>query len=402
MKKIAILGSTGSIGRQALEIIASMQESFAGSIEVKALAAGAGNLDLLCEQIRLFSPELVSLPDDKSARQLMEILAAKAGTFTGKPEIVYGQAGLVACATHRDVDTVLTAVVGMLGLVPTACAIKQGKTIALANKETLVAGGSVIMPMVKQFGATIVPVDSEHSAIFQSMHGFSTKDIRQIWLTGSGGPFRTKTREEMEDAPPEAALKHPNWSMGRKITIDSATMMNKGLEIIEARWLFDIEESRIRVVVHPQSILHSAVEFVDGSIVGQMGVPDMRLPIHLALNWPRRVVQEKVPKLDLTKLATLTFEEPDFKRFPCLRLAKQVAAQDDSSACVLNAANEILVEAYLEKKIRFGEIAHFIEAVLDKHKPETNASLDDLIQIDLWARSSARELIGDSKLALAR
>lgn len=399
MKKISILGSTGSIGRQALEIIASMQESDAGSVQVKALASGGSNLDLFCQQISQFSPDLVSLPDDKSAAALSQALSAQPGR---KPEIVYGQDGLVACATYSQVDTVLTAVVGMLGLVPTAEAIKQGKTIALANKETLVAGGSVIMPMIKQYGATIQPVDSEHSAIFQSMHGFSTNDIHQIWLTGSGGPFRMVSLEEMQDAPPEKALKHPNWNMGRKITIDSATMMNKGLEIIEARWLFDIEASRIRVVVHPQSILHSAVEFVDGSIVGQMGVPDMRLPIHLALNWPSRIMQDKVPKLDLTKLSTLTFEEPDFKRFPCLQLAKQVAAQDDSSACVLNAANEILVEAYLQKKVRFGEIAHFIELVLNKHKAKTNTSLDDLIQIDLWARSCARELIGDSKLALAR
>lgn len=383
-KKISLLGSTGSIGRQTLDIAAAHPEQ----IEVVAMAAGGSNLALFAEQIKQFKPKMVSVPGDTDRKLLKETLGSD---YRG--EILTGADGLENVAADNDAETVVTGVVGFLGLKPTARAIAKGKTIALANKETLVAAGAAVMPMIEKYKATIIPVDSEHSAIFQSMVGHTKKDIQAIWLTASGGPFRTWTREQIYSATKSDALKHPNWSMGQKITIDSATLMNKGLEIVEARWLFDIPADRIRVVVHPQSILHSAVEYVDGSIVGQMGLPDMRLPIHYALFYPERVYSERVPRLDLTTLSQLTFEEPDTERFPCLRIAQKVAREDNTSACVMNAANEVVVAAFLKDRIAFREIPQLIEEVLEKHNPVSKPSLDDILEADRWARQEADNLL---------
>lgn len=390
LKRIAVLGSTGSIGSQTLDIARSHPEDF----RVLTLAAGKRQLEKVAEQVVEFSPELVSVPDSASAEQLRQMLGSKSRQL----EIAHGASGLEACASHAPVDTVVSGVVGAMGIVPTAAAARAGKTIALANKETLVAAGAFIMSLCKKHGAAIVPVDSEHSAIHQSLAGFSADDIKQILLTGSGGPFRTWSKSQIAAATVDDALKHPNWSMGPKITIDSATLMNKGLEIIEARWLFDVSADRIKVLIHPQSILHSAVEFVDGSVVGQLGVPDMHLPIHYALYWPDRKPSKAVPLLDLVRVGTLTFEEPDFERFPCLRLAAEAAAEETTIPCVLNAANEIVVEAFLKKLIAFNDIPEYIHRVVDLHQPVTPTSLDDILEADQWARKAANELLG----ALAR
>lgn len=357
------------------------------------MAAGSKNINLLCDQIKKFAPELVCVPNPEDALSLRDRLGADCRTL----EIVCGAEGLDAVATHSKVHTVVTGVVGFLGLKPTAAAIRHGKTIALANKETLVAAGAAIMPMVRQYNAKIVPVDSEHSAILQSLGGRQPgdykKELAKIWLTASGGPFRTWTLEQISNATIDDALKHPNWAMGPKITVDSATLMNKGLEIIEARWLFDVQAQTIEVVIHPQSILHSAVEFVDGSIVGQMGLPDMRLPIHYALFFPERVKSDKVPRLNLLEMKELTFEKPDTVRFPCLAIAQKVATQNNTLPCVLNAANEIVVDAFLKGFVKFHKIAGEIERVLERHKPVENPSLDDILDADQWARRQAQELL---------
>ncbi len=380
---ISILGSTGSIGTQALEIV----EAHPDRLRAVALASAGVNLDLLLSQIERFQPQLVSVKDSHAAGQLRERLKSAAH----RPEIVAGEEGLIAVAAHGAADRVLTAVVGFTGVIPTIAAIKAGKTICLANKETLVAAGSLIMPMARQHGTQIIPVDSEHSAIFQSLGSHTTQEIGQIWLTASGGPFRTWSKEKMRNATVNDALKHPNWSMGAKITIDSATLMNKGLEIIEARWLFEVSADQIRVLIHPQSILHSAVEFTDGSVVGQFGLPDMRLPIHYSLFYPQRVAARANPRLDPARLAGLTFQEPDLDRFPCLRLAAQVAASDDTRACVLNAANEVAVKAFLSGKIKFHEIAGHIERVLALHNPLWQPEIADILEVDSWARRAVTE-----------
>jgi len=387
LKRISLIGATGSVGKQVLAVVAAHSEE----LKVVAMAAGARSLADFAQSITTFSPELVSVPDSRAASELQKMLGLQG--HGKKVSIHHGEEGLELVATHQDAQTLVTAVVGFLGLKPTAAAIKQGKTIALANKETLVAAGGVIMPMVKQFKAAIVPIDSEHAAIHQSMHGYGPQDLSAIWLTASGGPFRKWSDKEIENATVEDALDHPNWSMGHKITIDSATMMNKGLEIIEARWLFDISPQKIRVVIHPESILHSAVEFIDGSIVGQLGHPDMRMPIHYALFYPNRVKSSIVPRLDLTKLSKLTFEEPDFKRFPCLKIAADLASEDSTKASVLNAANEIVVEAFLKRRISFGAIPKMLSSVLDRHKPISKPSLDDILEADRWARQEAESLL---------
>lgn len=386
MKSISVLGSTGSIGQQTLNIARLHSDDF----RIVALAAGTNNLDLLAEQIEEFLPDLVSVPTASAAQDLKNRLTEKGQ----KTEIRHGREGLEAAASHSKAETVVSGVVGALGILPTAAAIRAGKRVALANKETLVAAGSVIMPMLKQYGASIIPVDSEHSAIHQSLSGYATTDIKRILLTGSGGPFRTWSKAEIEHATVNDALKHPNWSMGRKITVDSATLMNKGLEIIEARWLFDISASYIDVVIHPQSILHSAVEFVDGSVIGQMGMPDMHLPIHYALYFPERQESRSVPLLDLLKVRSLTFEEPDLERFPCLRLAKEVAGTEGTAPAALNAANEVVVQCFLNGQIRFGDIAGYLEKVLDLHETIARPSLDDILEADRWARSICHELLG--------
>ena len=382
MKRLSILGSTGSIGQQTLDIARKHPEDF----EVIAICAGGNNPPLLVEQIEEFKPQVVAVPSDVVAAKLKELLGSSA------TRILVGDDGICEAASLDNVDTVVSGVVGARGIRPTAAAVRAGKTIALANKETLVAAGSIIMPMVQEYNAKIVPVDSEHSAIHQSLAGYTTADLKKIILTGSGGPFRTWAKDDIAKATPSDALKHPNWSMGQKITIDSATLMNKGLEVIEARWLFDVDASKIEVLIHPQSILHSAVEFTDGSVVGQLGVPDMHLPIHYALYYPERKESRSVPLLDLLKVGSISFESPDLDRFPCLGIAREVAAKDDSSAAVLNAANEELVYAYLRKEITFYQIAIKLEKILESHKPIANPSLDDILHVDQWARAAAQNV----------
>lgn len=385
-KHLSILGSTGSIGCQTLDVARSHPEDFT----VVALAAGGNNLARLAEQVAEFKPQMVCVPDPACRTELSRLLDGSGS----KSEIVCGADGLDEVASHQQANLIVSGVVGAMGVRPTAAAVRAGKTIALANKETLVAAGCAIMPMVKASGASIVPVDSEHSAIHQSLAGYAIKDIKRILLTGSGGPFRTWTKDAIQRATAADALKHPNWSMGQKITIDSATLMNKGLEIIEARWLFDLPAERIDVVIHPQSILHSAVEYVDGSVVGQLGVPDMHLPIHYALYYPERKPSRAVPLLDLIKTATLTFEEPDFDRFPCLALAKEIASREDTTPAVLNAANEIIVYAFLDGLCQFGEIAGLITKVVELHAPISKPDLGDILDADLWARKAANQLLG--------
>lgn len=386
MKRLSILGSTGSIGRQTLDIVRAHPADFT----VLALSAGGNNLELLAEQIVEFRPSLVSVAKAELVQQLKALLPAQLPKF----EIVTGEEGSCQVAALAEADTVVSGVVGARGIKPTAAAARSGKVIALANKETLVAAGSVIMPMIHQFNAKIMPVDSEHSAIYQSLSGYSNKDIKKIILTGSGGPFRTWSKEQIEKATVDDALKHPNWAMGQKITIDSATLMNKGLEIIEARWLFEIPASSIEVVIHPQSILHSAVEFIDGSVIGQMGLPDMHLPIHYSLYYPERRQSTQVPLLDLIRVGSLNFEAPDYERFPCLRLAKEIASRDDSSAAVLNAANEELVYAFLNRRISFMNIPIYVEKILELHQSVAQPSLDDILEADRWARQASNDLLG--------
>lgn len=394
MRQVSIIGSTGSIGRQSLDIIESQPENF----KLCALAAGSKNLGLLAEQIGGFHPALVAVPNEEDRRTLQELL--KENKYSGKTEIQIGESGLISVAEEGEV--VVTAVVGFLGVKPTLAAIRKGRTIALANKETMVAAGHLVMSLAREHKVQIVPVDSEHSAIFQSMHdsilrGRAREEVAKIILTGSGGPFRTWNKETIAAATISDALKHPNWAMGAKITIDSATLMNKGLEIIEARWLFDMPVERIEVVIHPQSILHSAVEFTDGSIVGQLGLPDMRLPIHYALAYPGRLPSSRVPRLNLIELGKLTFEAPDPDKFRCLALAREAAANDDTKACVLNAANEIAVASFLEGSVKFPEIAAIIERVLDEHKPIKRPSLEAILEADRWARNEARQVMSVSQ-----
>lgn len=385
MKTISLLGSTGSIGTQSLDVVRGHRNE----IRVAAMASGSKSLNELGAQIIEFNPKLVSVPSEKDVESLKKILGKKAEGI----EIASGRQALIECATLDEVDMVVTGVVGFLGVEPTLEAIKKGKKIALANKETMVAAGPLIVEALKESGSEIIPVDSEHSAIFQSLEGYQEKDLEKIWLTASGGPFRTWSIDQIKNATIDDALNHPNWSMGPKITIDSATMMNKGLEIIEARWLFQTSADKIEVLVHPQSILHSAVQFVDGSIVGQLGVPDMRLPIHYALFYPERVKSAKVPRLNFLEVKELNFEAPDYKKFPCLKIAREVAREDNTLACVLNAANEVVVESFLSGQIAFPMIADQIARVLALHKPVKNPQLEDILSADRWARKEATELL---------
>ena len=387
LKQISIIGSTGSIGTQTLDIARAHTDLIA----VRGLAAGKKNLPLLCEQIKEFKPALVSVPDEEACAVVRDFAARE----KLKVEIIPGMEGLIALAEDNQSQVLVTAVVGFLGVKPTLAAIKKGKIIALANKETMVAAGHLVVELAAKHSATIVPVDSEHSAIFQSLlpsyeKNVLQKEVAKLLLTGSGGPFRTWSKEQMESATISDALKHPNWSINAKITIDSASLMNKGLEIIEARWLFNLPAEKIEVVIHPQSILHSAVEFVDGSIVGQMGLPDMRLPIHYALFYPQRVPSQRVPRLSLAQIGQLNFQEPDMERFPCLALAREAASCDDSKACVLNGANEIVVDSFLKGEIKFLDIPRNLERVLSEHKPIKTPSLEDILECDQWARRCAR------------
>ncbi len=382
MKKLTILGSTGSIGVSTLEIVAAHRDKFS----VVALTAG-NNLELLKQQIEAFSPQLVAVLTEESAKKLEKMLAGK------KPEILFGVPGLIAAATASDTSMVVAAIVGAAGLVPTAAAIKAGKDVALANKETLVTAGRLIMELVKEKGVKLYPVDSEHSAVFQSLQGHRSEDVRRIILTASGGPFLNFPSERLAQVSVKDALAHPNWSMGQKITIDSASMMNKGLEVIEARWLFDMPAERIAVNIHPQSIIHSMVEYVDGCVMAQLGVPDMKAPIAYALTYPGRVPTGVKP-LDLTQLSGLTFFNPDHGRFPALKLAYRALEDGESMPAVMNAANEVAVEAFLRGKISFPAIAATIERTMDAHQPHSLNSIEEVLHADKWGREKGRELLG--------
>ncbi len=366
MKKIGILGSTGSIGTQTLDIVRKEKD-----LEVVSLAAGS-NVSLLEAQIREFRPKIAALREERAAADL------RTRVQDLPVRIVSGMEGLLEVAAAEEMEVLVTGIVGMIGIKPTIAAIEAGKDIALANKETLVTAGHIIMPLAKRKGVSILPVDSEHSAIFQSMHGENRARVEKILLTASGGPFRGKSREELADMTVEDALKHPNWSMGKKVTIDSASLCNKGLEVMEARWLFDVSLSQIEVVVHPQSILHSAVQYADGGIMGQMGVPDMKLPIQYALFYPDRRPMD-IGRVDLCKLGSLTFEKPDTETFQGLALAYRAAERGGSLPTVFNAANEKAVALFLDKKLRFLEIPELIGAAMDAHQVTENPTVEEIL-----------------------
>lgn len=369
MKKIAILGSTGSIGTQTLEVVREQKD-----IEVVALACGS-NVSLLEKQIREFHPRAVALWKEEDARDLKQRISDL------QVEVYHGMEGLITISTMEGYDTLVTAIVGMLGLRPTVAAIQSGKHIALANKETLVTAGHIIMPLAKAHQVSILPVDSEHSAIFQSIHGERQNKISKILLTASGGPFRGKKRSELSNIQVEDALKHPNWAMGRKITIDSSTMVNKGLEVMEAKWLFEVELPQIQVVVHPQSVIHSGVEFVDGAVIAQLGTPDMRLPIQYALYYPDRKPLSGKP-LDLFEIANLTFEKPDLDTFKGLALAYTAMEKGGNIPTIYNAANEAAVARFLNREIAYLEIPEIIEAAMSEVAFVANPSLDEVLQTE--------------------
>ena len=377
MRKVSILGSTGSIGTQALDVVRANKEKF----QVTALACGR-NLELLSEQIKEFAPKIAVIESAEDAKILAE--------RHPEVEIFCGEEGLVTAAT-ADCDMVLNSLMGMRGLVPTYAAIQAGKDIALANKETLVAGGELVMDAVKEKGVKMLPVDSEHSAIFQCLQGNEGKEIKKILLTASGGPFRGWSLDQLEGVTLAQALKHPKWTMGQKITIDSATMMNKGLEVIEAKWLFDVPLEKIQILVHPQSIVHSAVEFMDTSVIAQMGLPDMRIPISIAMGYPERIPYEG-PSLNFFKEgANLTFEEPNPAVFKCIQMAYDASKAGGSYPVVLNAANEVLVDLFLKEKIRFIDIQNRLEDILDKHNPTYHLTLEDIVAID---ENTRKEVLG--------
>ncbi|MDE6974935.1 MAG: 1-deoxy-D-xylulose-5-phosphate reductoisomerase [Lachnospiraceae bacterium] len=372
MKKIGILGSTGSIGTQTLEIVRSNKD-----LQVTALAAGR-NTGKMEEQIREFQPKLAVMWGEEEAKELRERVS-DTGT-----RVLSGMEGLLELAVEPEMEVLVTAIVGMIGIRPTIAAIEAGKTIALANKETLVTAGHIIMPLAAKMQVPILPVDSEHSAIFQSMNGENRSRVSKILLTASGGPFRGKKRKELSDITVEDALKHPNWSMGRKITVDSSTLVNKGLEVIEAKWLFGVETSDIQVVVHPQSIIHSMVEYVDGGIMAQLGTPDMKLPIQYALFYPdRRPMDGK--RVDFFSLGSITFEEPDVETFKGLSMAYEAAAAGGSMPTVFNAANEKAVALFLDRKIRFLEIYDFIQGAMEHHQVIKNPSVEQILEAEAEA-----------------
>ncbi len=375
-KSISILGSTGSIGVQSLDVARNLK------LKVEGLAANT-SIDKLEEQAREFLPQVVAVGDEKLAKVLEQRMSDL------KIEVVSGVEGFKRVASIETIDTVVTSIVGIAGLIPTMEAIKNKKNIALANKETLVTAGQIVMSEALKMGVDILPVDSEHSAIFQSLMGNNIVDISKIILTASGGPFRGKTSQDLEKVTLADALKHPNWSMGSKITIDSATLMNKGLEVIEAKWLFGID--RIEVIVHPQSIIHSMVEYVDGSIIAQLGLPDMRLPIQFALTYPDRK-PNSFSRLDLLRSRELTFEEPDMKTFSCLRLAFEALEKGGTMPAVMNAANEEVVGLFLKERIRFVNIPEIIENVMAIHSNIEKPTLENIVEADLWARQMVRNM----------
>ena len=381
MKNITILGSTGSIGLKSLKVVESNPEKY----RVIALAAGR-NIDLLMKQVEKFHPIGVATIEKDLADQLRDRLK-NSGT-----EVFSGREGFIHLATLKQVDTVISAMSGAAGLIPTYEAIKAGKDIALANKETMVMAGPLVMYQARKKGVHILPVDSEHSAILQSLQGHPRKDLKRVILTASGGPFRELSLKKMEGVTPEQALKHPNWNMGQKISIDSATLMNKGLEAIEAKWLFDLSIEQISIVIHPQSIIHSMVEYRDGSIIAQLGIPDMITPISYALSYPRHI-ETHLPSLELDSIGMLSFEKPDFEKFKCLDLALKAARIGDSMPAVLNGANEIAVDSFLKGKIGFLQIPALIEKTMETHKTFSIESIENVIEADTWARNRAGKLL---------
>jgi len=387
VKAITLLGSTGSIGTQTLDIVAQYPEQF----RIVGLAAGR-NVDMLAQQIRRFRPSIAAICQEEKLPELREAIAS----LDPQPILLAGEAGVIEVAQHDGATTVVTGIVGCAGLLPTIAAIKAGKDIALANKETLIAGGPVVLPLVAKHGVKLLPADSEHSAIFQCLQGVPDGGLRRILLTASGGAFRDWPVEKLVAVTVADALKHPNWSMGRKITVDSATLMNKGLEVIEAHFLFGLDYDQIEIVIHPQSIIHSLIEVQDTSVLAQLGWPDMRLPLLYALSWPERVCTDW-KQLDLVKAGNLTFKAPDHQKYPCMQLAYAAGRAGGSMPGVLNAANEQAVALFLEEKIGFLDIPRCIERVCDRHQADNcpNPSLEDIVASDKWAR---QEVVAASKL----
>lgn len=382
-KNISILGSTGSIGRNALEVIASFPDNF----RVLGLSAYK-NIDLLENQVKKFKPQVVSLSDAALADQLQERCKDQG------VEILSGEQGVVKVATLPETDLVISAMVGAAGLVPTFAAISHGKDIALANKETLITAGEVMIHEARRKGVQILPIDSEHNAILQAMQGHKPTTVRRLILTASGGPFKNHSLSELEKVTVEEALQHPTWNMGPKITIDSATLMNKGLEVLEARWLFDMPLSKIKIIIHPQSVVHSMVEYIDGSVIAQLGIPDMKIPILYALAYPERLPLN-LPALELTKVRSLDFQEPDFTRFPCLRYAYQAGEEGGSMPIVLNASNEVAVGYFLKKRIRFMDIHATIEKTMNRHQARKISTIEEVLEIDQWARWEAEKILSE-------
>lgn len=377
MKKVVLLGSTGSIGTSTLKVV----EDLPGHLQLVGLAAG-GNLELLLQQTARHRPRAISINDPSKAESARRSVGASTSVHCGNE-------GLIHLATMPEADIVLIAIVGTAGLQPALAAIRAGKDIAIASKEILVMAGETVMSEARKHGVKVLAVDSEHSAIFQCLDGKCPSSVRSLWLTASGGPFRRLEREKFASITVEQALKHPSWVMGRKITIDSATLFNKGLEMIEARWLFDVEMPRVRVVVHPQSVVHSMVEYVDGSIIAQMSTPDMCLPIQYALLYPERVSSDRV-QTNLAALGRLDFEEPDLDRFPSLNLARRAGDVGGTLPAVLNAANEVAVDAFCDRKISFMEISATVARVMDAHQVVEHPTLEQIIAADAWAREAAR------------
>ena len=385
MKTLSILGSTGSIGVSTLEIVAAYPDRF----RVAAMTAGR-NLELFARQIRQFTPRIAAVASREDVPRLKDLCSGL------DVEILGGVDGLTAAATADEAEMIVAAIVGAAGLAPTAAAVRAGKDIALANKETLVTAGHLFMDMISEYGVKLYPVDSEHSAVFQSIEGHRSQDISKIILTASGGPFRNTPVDQLARVTVRDALNHPNWSMGRKITIDSATMMNKGLEVLEARWLFDAPVEKIEVNIHPQSIIHSMVEYVDGCVIAQLGTPDMKAPIAYALSHPERVATGVTP-LDLTTFSGLTFFKPDMDKFRCLGLAYRAINEGESMPAVMNAANEIAVEAFLKGEIGFLQIPEVIERTMDAHQAHDLKSIDEVLQADSWGRDTAQGICGGLK-----
>ena len=396
-KPISILGSTGSIGTQTLDIVAHNRDRF----RVVGLAAGS-NVTLLAEQIRDFQPEIVAIGNEEKLSELKSAIAS----LTKQPKLLTGASGICEVARYGDAESVVTGIVGCAGLLPTISAIEAGKDIALANKETLIAGAPVVLPLAKKHGVKLLPADSEHSAIFQCLQGVPEGGLRKIILTASGGSFRDLPAEKLASVTVKDALKHPNWSMGQKITIDSATLMNKGLEVIEAHYLFDLDYDRIDIVIHPQSIIHSLIEVQDTSVLAQLGWPDMRLPLLYALSWPERIYTDW-ERLDLVKAGSLTFREPDGDKYPCMQLAYTAGRAGGLMPAVLNAANEQAVALFLAEKIQFLDIPRLIERACDRFSTQNTAtpSLEDILQADTWARQAVLDAYkklhkGDRVIAL--